>query len=326
MRHMARNHTGHNFTGLTGLVLWFVIMMSLPWGCAVTPAKKVYIEDLSQEFEEGTIISTGLGKIVAFDEMLADLNDCRITYVGEKHTNAGHHDIQLKIIRAVFSENPNMTVGMEMFDHTYQDVLDSWSAGRLNERTFLRKVHWYANWRYDYSLYRGILEYIRENNIRLVGLNIPFHIPRKIRVGGIENLRDDEKDKLPREIDTSNMAHREYLREIFGHHHFRGEVDFEDFYMAQAAWEDAMAEKVALNLNNSAMVVLAMVLAACGGQPTAAPTEPPPPPAETDAPEAPPEEPPAEEMPEVGFDVIPGGFLERALAGEFAGLVIMLLF
>ena len=27
--------------------------------------------------------------------------------------------------------------------------------------------------------------------------------------------------------------------------------------MAQATWEDAMAEKVALNLNNSAMVVLA---------------------------------------------------------------------
>ena len=81
---------------------------------------------------------------------------------------------------------------MEMFDHTYQDVLDMWSAGELDQKDFLKKSHWYANWRFDFSLYREILEFIKENHIRLVALNIPSHIPPKIREGGIDNLREDE--------------------------------------------------------------------------------------------------------------------------------------
>jgi alpha-glucoside transport system substrate-binding protein len=61
------------------------------------------------------------------------------------------------------------------------------------------------------------------------------------------------------------------------------------------------------------MLVAALLLAACQPQATPAPTTEPGPPAETQPPA-----PPAE-MPEVDFDYLPGGYLERALAGEFAG-------
>jgi uncharacterized iron-regulated protein len=258
VRKVTEKCFAHNFTNWLGYALGGVLMMGLLWGCAVAPVKKLYIEDLSRSFSEGTIISSKLGKIVTFDELLTDLNNCRITYVGEKHTNAGHHNIQLEIIRAVFKENPNMAVGMEMFDHTYQDVLDLWSGGMLDERTFLRKVHWYANWRYDFSLYRDVLDFIKKNHIRLVGLNIPTYIPPRIREGGIESLREDEKRHLPGEIDSSITAHRDYVQRVFNHHHhLKNRVDFEDFYMVQAVWEDAMAQMVAQNLKDSVMVVLA---------------------------------------------------------------------
>jgi uncharacterized iron-regulated protein len=235
-----------------------LILMIFPWGCTVAPSKKLTIEDIAKPFEEETIISTKLGEPVTFDELISDLNRCRITYVGEKHTDTAQHRHQLEIIQALFKENPDLSVGMEMFDVTYQDVLDQWSAGQLDQRTFLRKVHWYANWGYDFSFYRDILEFIKEKHIRLVGLNIPGYIPNRIREGGIENLRDAEKKYLPKEIDTSNTAHREYLREVFNHHHhIQDRVEFEDFYTAQVVWEDAMAETIARNLNDNAMVVLA---------------------------------------------------------------------
>ena len=259
VRKVTEKCFAHNFTNWLGYALGGVLMMGLLWGCAVAPVKKLYIEDLSRSFSEGTIISSKLGKIVTFDELLTDLNNCRITYVGEKHTNAGHHNIQLEIIRAVFKENPNMAVGMEMFDHTYQDVLDLWSAGMLDERTFLRKAHWYANWRYDFSLYRDVLDFIKKNHIRLVGLNIPTYIPPRIREGGIESLRAVEKDHLPQQLELSNTAHRDYVQKVFeGHgHHFRGEVEFDNFYAAQVVWVDVMAAAIAENLNDDVMVVLA---------------------------------------------------------------------
>ena len=234
-------------------------IMIFLWGCAVAPTKKLTIQDTDQSFEEGVIISTKLGKPVSFKELLADLNSCQIVYIGEKHTNVSQHRIQLEVIQAIFKKHSNLIVGMEMFDHTYQDVLDLWSAGDLDRKTFLRKVHWYANWRYDFSLYSDIMDFIRENHVRLVGLNIPSYIPKKIRVGGVKNLRDEEKAHLPKNIDTSNTAHRDYVPKVFEdhQHHFSGDVRFEDFYAAQAVWEDAMAEMIAQNLKNDVMVVLA---------------------------------------------------------------------
>jgi uncharacterized iron-regulated protein len=242
-----------------GCLLSGLMLIVLLWGCTVVPTKTLQIEDIPKPFEEDMIISAKSGEPVSLGDLIEDLNRCRITYVGEKHTNVAHHKIQLQIIQAVYQSHPDLVVGMEMFDHTYQDVLDRWSKGELTQKEFLRKSHWYANWRFDFSLYRDILEFIKERNIRLVGLNIPNHIPPKIREGGIENLSDEDKAHLPQQIDLSNSAHRDYLKKVFdGHkHHFKREVEFEDFYAAQSVWEDAMAERIAQNLNDAVMVVLA---------------------------------------------------------------------
>lgn len=239
-------------------VVCALMLISLLWGCAVAP-KELTVKDLSQSFEADTIISTKTGKPISFEELIAELSQSRVIYVGEQHTDKTHHDIQLKVIKGVFENNPGMAVGMEMFDRSYQSILDQWSKGELDERTLLRKTHWYANWRFDFSLYRDVLNFIKDNRIRLVGLNIPNHIPSKIREGGIDSLRSDEKKHLPQQIDTTDTAHREYLYKLFEphQHHFKGSVEFEDYYMAQCVWEDGMAEAIAQTLSADAMVVLA---------------------------------------------------------------------
>ncbi|MBE2224249.1 MAG: hypothetical protein IAF02_22105, partial [Anaerolineae bacterium] len=76
----------------------------------------------------------------------------------------------------------------------------------------------------------------------------------------------------------------------------------------------------------SMLIVFALALAACGGGDTAEPTEAPAMEEETAVEEpaeevAPTEEAPAEEaaMPEMALAAPAGGFLERAMAGEFSG-------
>jgi len=215
------------------------------------------IEDLSKIYEPGTIVSAVTGMPVGFETLVADLSRARVVYVGEVHTNAAHHEIQLNVIKALFAENPDLVVGMEMFDHTYQSILDRWSAGELEQAAFLEKVHWDANWRYDFELYKDILLFIKENSIRLVGLNLPNYIPSRVRVGGIDNLLDADRQHLPENIDLTNADHRAYTREIFDRHHGMIKANFEYFYMAQCVWEDTMAEAVARNLQGANMVVLA---------------------------------------------------------------------
>ncbi len=225
------------------------------WGCAAK-SDTVLIKDTSKVVEANTIVSGQTGKTVSFEEMVEDLNRHQVIFVGENHSRTSDHVIQLKVIQAIFKNNHAIVVGMEMFDRSYQPVLDLWSAGVLDEETFLRKSHWYANWRYDFSLYRDILLFIKQNKIKLTALNIPFHIPARIRVGGIENLSDSDKMYLPKEIDTSNTAHRNFAEAVFAKHNFKSHVNFDDFYMAQCVWDEIMAESVATDLGNNKIIVL----------------------------------------------------------------------
>jgi len=230
--------------------------VNLILGCAMMP-KKLLIKDLSKSFKEGDIISTTKSLAVSFEDLLADLKTTDIIYIGEKHTDLNHHKIQLKIIKELFSENPDIAVGMEAFANTYQHTLDMWSAGELDEKEFMERTHWYANWRFDFELYKDILNFIKEKHIKLVGLNMPFHIPPKIAVGGIDRLSDNEKIHLPENINTDNTAHRAYVEEIFKNHKIRGRENFEYFYMTQCVWEEKMAESISCCVKGKKMVVLA---------------------------------------------------------------------
>ncbi len=206
---------------------------------------------------ENTILKTATGATISKRQLVDDLAGVRVVYVGESHTNVSHHAIQLEVIRELHENAPDLSIGMEMFDYTYQPVLDRWTAGELDEAEFLRQTHWYANWRFPFDLYRDILQYAKENRIRVIALNLPFSIPAKIRVGGIASLSEEDAKHLPASIDTTNAEHRNYLEEIYKLHHFRGQDNFEFFYEAQCAWEDAMAAKVAEYLGTGKMVVLA---------------------------------------------------------------------
>jgi uncharacterized iron-regulated protein len=225
-------------------------------GCAMTPrmdAEPSAIETPSP----ATIISGATGQPVSFDAMLADLLTAAVVYVGEKHTSAAHHTVQLQVLRALHNQSPRLVVALEMFDRSYQAVLERWSAGDLDEDEFLRRTHWYANWRFDFALYRDILAYARDHRLRLASLNLPFSIPPKIRVGGIEHLSPCEKAFLPAQVDTTFAAHREFAQKIFGMHDFKTGARFEDFYLAQCVWEDVMAESVAAVSGADRVVVLA---------------------------------------------------------------------
>ena len=235
----------------------FLLALSLGLNACTMKPVMFKIDGLETPLAVGAIVDSRNKQIVTFDQLIQQLMSARVVYVGERHTDRAHHRIQLEIIQALVKKGIKVRVGMEMFDHTYQTVLDQWSAGDLPWDTFLKKCQWYANWKFDDDLYKDILVYIQQRQLKLIGLNIPFCIPPKIAVGGLENLSAADRSQLPKHIDTTQPEHRAYLEKIFKMHHMRGREDFENFYAAQCAWEDGMAKAVADNLDQATMVVLA---------------------------------------------------------------------
>ncbi len=235
--------------------LLMLVSAILSSGCAA-PAKKTMVTSLNMEFGADTLLSGKTGSPVTYAEMLTDMEDSRIIYIGENHTDPAHHRIQQLVIQDLTARHQT-AVGVEMVDQTYQPVLDKWSQGELNEQEFLEKIHWYANWRYNFDLYRSIFETVKEKHIPLIGLNLPFHIPPKIAVGGIDNLLPEDAAHLPQTITLSDPGHRAYVENIFNMHKFKGRENFEYFYAAQCTWEDTMAEAISSHLSQSKMIVLA---------------------------------------------------------------------
>jgi uncharacterized iron-regulated protein len=258
MKSILINRTSRLKTGSASQLLWTAVVVCTLFtgGCAVSP-KTLAIADHAAELSENTIFETASASVISQEHLIDQLAGVQVVYVGESHTNPSHHAIQLAVIQALAETTPELIIGMEMFDTTYQQVLDRWVNGELDETSFLQLTHWYANWRYDYGLYRDILEFAKEKKLRVVALNVPTYISSRIRVGGIASLSADDRRHLPATIDTTNADHRAYLEEIFSMHRFSGRSSFDFFYEAQCTWEDAMADRVARNLGTGKMVVLA---------------------------------------------------------------------
>lgn len=201
-----------------------------------------------------------LRNIPSLENIIPELSKARVVFVGESHTNYGHHLSQLEIIRRLYEVDPNIAIGMEFFQQPFQEYLDAYGAGDLEEEEMLRKTEWYTRWSFDYRLYQPILRYAREQGIPLIALNLPKEITRKVGDGGIESLTEEEKAQIPSEIDDSDKAYRKRMKDIFSQHPHAGEQKFERFLQVQLLWDEGMAARAADYLANNPekrLVVLA---------------------------------------------------------------------
>lgn len=160
-----------------------------------------------------------------------------IVYVGEVHDNAAHHAAQLAVIQSLDKANRPLAVGLEMFQHIEQSILDVWVARHLSEDE-MRKA-FARNWSPDWHLYRDIFLFCRERNIPMVGLNVPRSITRKVGRSGFMSLTKEEIGKLPPIVCRVDPAYEAFLRRVLGSH--QSESDFRNFCEAQLVWDTAMA-------------------------------------------------------------------------------------
>ena len=168
----------------------------------------------------------------------------KIIYVGEYHDRFSNHEVQLEVIKRLHKKNRNIAVGMEMFQRPYQQVLDDFIAGRMYERDFLKKSEYFKRWRFDYNLYKPILDYCREHKIPVVALNVRRELTEKVSKEGVDSLSDEEKKEIPPDMDLSDDEYRKRLKEVFDQHGSRGRGNFDFFFQAQVLWDESMSRSI----------------------------------------------------------------------------------
>ena len=190
------------------------------------------------------ITDSDKGDVFSVDQLAARLHDTRLLLVGEEHTTADFHRVQLRVIRALHEAGRKVMIGLEMFPYTEQRSLDNWRDGLLTETGFLTLARWYEFWGYHWDYYRDIFLYARDNRIPMYGVNTPRSVVTAVRQKGIEHLSDSERQHVPPQIDVDNADHLVFFQASFDdddsmHGHMPQSM-LKSMQAAQATWDASM--------------------------------------------------------------------------------------
>ena len=192
----------------------------------------------------GDILHVPTGTLVTSQQMMSIATDARVVYVGETHDNPASHRLELDTLKALEERYPGkVALGMEMFSRSQQPVLDRWSAGELDEKSFLKASRWFDNWKMDFAYYRDLLLFAKERRIPVLALNAEKSTVQLVRGKPLEELTAEERAQLP-ELDLSDPYQRAQTEGIFGGHS-HGKMQIEAFLRAQTLWDETMAETAA---------------------------------------------------------------------------------
>src|SRR5690606_23931877 len=122
------------------------------------------------------------------EDVLEDLATAGAIYVGETHTIARHHAIQLWLLQELFARNVPLVLCLEQLEASDQPAVDRYSRREIDFATFAREINWPASWN-NYDDYRDLCEFARRRGIPIQALNAPPDLIRTIsRSGGVAAL------------------------------------------------------------------------------------------------------------------------------------------
>jgi len=209
--------------------------------------KRITKSDIGQQYD---LVSLPQGidtsRSQSFQNIMAKLANYQLIYVGESHSNYEDHKLQLEIIRDLSKRDPNLAIGMEMFTRPTQPVIDRYLNNEIDEKTFLKESHYFEKWRFDYRLYRDIINFAKFNNLPLVALNLEKNIVNQVfKNGGTTTLSEEDKELLPIARDLDMEGYRQRIETAYLMHGGQGQTgDFSGFLQAQALWDETMAETI----------------------------------------------------------------------------------
>lgn len=175
------------------------------------------------------------------DALLDQIQTSRVVMVGETHDRYDHHLNQLAVIRGLHERGIPLAIGMEYFQRPFQQHLDDFSAGHIDEARLLERTEWHQRWRFDVRLYRDILSYAQRHRLPLVALNAATETVSAVSNGGIESLDAEHRAFFPPRIELATGAYRRQLQQVFALHGAMPRARMDRFLEVQYVWDHTMA-------------------------------------------------------------------------------------
>lgn len=186
------------------------------------------------------------GKEISIDKFYKSLDKKQLIFFGEFHDCADIHWLQLQVTKYLHEKHGNkLVVGMEMFEADNQFIIDEYFGGLISTKNFEDECRLWKNYKTDY---KPVVEFVRENNARLIATNIPRRYANSVFYNGIDHLKKFPSETkayfapLPIAIDTTLESNKQLMNMSMGGH--KGQNMME----AQAVKDATMAHFIKQNM------------------------------------------------------------------------------
>lgn len=228
MKYLSNTRVIHIFS----LILFFLILTG-----QIEEKLEIYSQEINQ-----------VSFSPANQSIVDNLEKSNIIYLGEIHGRPGDHQAQLDLVKYLHNKNPKIAIALEIFPCSLQSIINDYLAGEINEQELLDNTEYEKNSIYPWKHYAPLVRFAQANRLDLIAMNTPLEITRQVSQSGLSIINQENLDCIPlaAEVDTSNEAYREILRDFFEAHSGHGNSSgFENFVAAQVLWDETMAKNIA---------------------------------------------------------------------------------
>jgi hypothetical protein len=114
----------------------------------------------------------GYRRIISKRLFLSRLSSADLIFQGEFHTLEASQTAALRILTELHHRRP-LVLATEVVPIDHQPALDAYTAGVLDEDSFLEAIDYAANWGFAWRNYRPLFQFAKENEIQVYAINTP---------------------------------------------------------------------------------------------------------------------------------------------------------
>ena len=184
------------------------------------------------------------GDEVSDQEVCDDLASAGAIFVGEAHTIARHHDMQLKLLQEIAARNLPLVLCLEQLEARDQPAIDRYNRGELDFAALAAEIGWAKKWS-NYQDYRSLIEFAGQHRIPVRALNAPAEIIRAVsRGGGLAKLPADKRAQLPADIVLDDPPYERLTTAELAVHMALDPAKLRSVFEAQVARDETMAANI----------------------------------------------------------------------------------
>lgn len=127
-------------------------------------SRSKYIQDFVEEFRDYESIST-------LDELYQRALEAQLILVGDFHALPSSQEFAAGFVKELARRGARLSLGVEMLYGRNQRALDEWTAGIIDENTFLRRIRYDLEWGYDWSSFKRFFDEARRHHIPIFGID-----------------------------------------------------------------------------------------------------------------------------------------------------------